>query len=238
MTKLIHISECLSTNDEILKHIESPLEKEDLLALYTLRQRQGKGQYGNQWLSNDDENIAISFALDATSIPHSVSSINYHTAIITRDFIANLTDSPTKIKWPNDIILKNKKIGGILLERKAQYLIIGIGLNILQSHFPDLHRAGSVYTQTRLRLDPHTTAKNFFAFFKHRILQEHSTQNLLKDFNRHLYKRGEVAVFETPNGIRQNGIIQKADENGFLWILFEQNDFARKFYHKEVKMHF
>jgi hypothetical protein len=48
---------------------------------------------------------------------------NYYTAIAW-DFLANLTDCDVKIKWPNDIILKGKKIVGILIEKKKLIKII------------------------------------------------------------------------------------------------------------------
>ncbi|WP_449399840.1 hypothetical protein [Chryseobacterium wanjuense] len=49
---------------------------------------------------------------------------NYYTAIVIRDYLANLTENNVKIKWPNDIILKNKKIVGILIEKKKLTKII------------------------------------------------------------------------------------------------------------------
>ncbi|WKS95461.1 biotin--[acetyl-CoA-carboxylase] ligase [Riemerella columbina] len=235
MPRLLHIPECSSTNDEIIHLLNPPLRQGEILALYTLRQKRGKGQYGNTWQSQEDQNIAMSFAVNPQTFSHNLSLINYYTAVILRDFIANLTDVQPDIKWPNDIILKHKKICGILLEQKHQHLIIGIGINVLQDDFQDITKAGSLYTQTQQKYNPHQLATAFFEFFSRCISETTSQEAILADFNKHLYKKGQVAVFEK-NGIRQNGIIQQADENGYLWIQLENAPELQAFYHKEISL--
>lgn len=238
MHRLVHIPECPSTNDEILNLITSPLKKDEVIALYTLRQTQGKGQYGNKWTTQNDKNIAISFALHPKALSHNdLAIINYYTAVILREFIANLTDTPLYIKWPNDLILKHKKISGILLEQKQQHLIIGIGINVLQTDFNQITTAGSLLTQTHQKFEPHQLAKDFYHYFANAILRENSTDKILETLNQHLYKRGQVAVFEI-DGVRQNGIIRYADQDGYLWIFLEDQLKPQAFYHKEVKLLF
>lgn len=239
MNRLIHISECASTNDEILNFLDqSPLKNEDILALYTLRQKHGRGQYGNSWITKDDDNIAISFAINPKTFHYNNHAIiNYYTAVILRDFIANLTDMPSYIKWPNDLIIKNKKVSGILLEHKNGYLIIGIGINVLQKEFKGIDSAGSLYTQTGIKYNPHEVAEQFFDYFVRKIACEIPKGELLKTLNKYLYKCLEVAVFEI-GGVRQNGIIQYADENGRLWVELDGKTNVQSFYHKEIKLMF
>ena len=57
---------------------------------------------------------------------------------------------------------------------------------------------------------------------------------ILEQYNQHLFKKGSVALF-SKNNQRQNGIIQYADENGFLWIELEKEG-LQKFFHKEIEM--
>ncbi|MRM85712.1 biotin--[acetyl-CoA-carboxylase] ligase [Riemerella anatipestifer] len=234
MKILHHLTECNSTNDEIINFVPSILQKEDLVGVYTLSQTRGKGQYGNSWEINPNENIAISMAVSLDKFPFAVSIINYYTAIIVRDFIANLTQIQPKIKWPNDIILNQKKISGILLEKKNNCLVIGIGINVLQQNFERFPKAGSIYTQTHRSFEPHLLAKEFFEFFANEIAQPKTEIQVLEILNNTLFKKNEVCVFDI-KGVRQNGIIRKADAEGYLWIELEDERLHR-FYHKEIQM--
>jgi biotin-(acetyl-CoA carboxylase) ligase len=74
--------------------------------------------------STAGKNLAYTLAVNTQNILCSDFIFNYYTAIVVRDFLANLTDNDVKIKWPNDIILKGKKIVGILIEKKKLIKII------------------------------------------------------------------------------------------------------------------
>ena len=71
-------------------------------------------------------------------------------------------------------------------------------------------------------------------FLKESFSVSQNFDEILNEFNLHLFKKNEIAVFEK-NGIRQNGIIQKMDKNGFLWIDLE-NEGLQKFFHKEIEL--
>lgn len=235
MNDLVYTKECLSTNDEILAYL--PQKKGELRGIYTLKQTKGRGQYGNTWENAAGKNIALSLAVPAAHFP-SDTFINFYTAVLARDFVANLSENEVFVKWPNDLLLHQKKIAGMLIEKKKMagiaYYIIGIGLNVLQEDFTGLPKAGSLLTQTHRHFDPHKTAQEFFAYFQNHLLQPLPPEEVIAAYNEHLFKRNEVAVFEK-NKIRQNGIIRHADAEGFLWIDLE-NDGLEKFFHKEISM--
>ncbi|MGC4128960.1 MAG: biotin--[acetyl-CoA-carboxylase] ligase [Bergeyella sp.] len=235
MNHLIHIAECGSTNDEILSFLSPGFP--DILGLYTFNQTNGRGQYGNIWKNTENENLAFSIAVKSSFFSSGVF-INFRTAGLLRNFVANLTDEDTKIKWPNDIILNQKKISGILIEKKKvsgeEYFIIGIGLNINQIDFKGLPKAGSLHTQTNRSYNIEDVAKELFALFEKEIFRELPIQEALEEYNQHLFRKDVISVFEK-NGTRQNGIIQNVDEDGFLWIEME-NEGLQRFFHKEVEM--
>jgi len=236
MSQLFYLKECSSTNDEISKFLL--YENSDFIALHTFHQTKGRGQYGNTWSAAAEKNLAYTLAVRTENFPVSDFLFNYYTAIIIRDFLANLTDNPVKIKWPNDIILKNKKIVGILIEKKKinqnNYFIIGAGFNILQEKFDEISNAGSILTQTgkHFNLNEFTIALHDFLVEKLNIIP--SEDEILRCFNAGLFRKDEISVFEL-NEKRQNGIIKNADINGNLWIDLE-NDGLRSFYHKEIKL--
>lgn len=234
MTRLHHIENCFSTNDEIL----SVLNEDESTAVFTFNQTKGRGQYGNIWKVIPNQNLAYSLALKTSKVNISDTFLNYYTAIIVRDFLANLTKADAKIKWPNDIILHGKKVCGILIEKKKinneEFYILGIGINILQTDFSNLPKAGSVLTATGLNFDLKEFANQFHQYLISEIEQIDSEEEILNIYNHSLFRKDEISVFQK-NDLRQNGIIKNADKNGFLWIDLE-NEGVQKFFHKEIEM--
>lgn len=235
MSELFYQKECSSTNDEISQVLLYP--HSNFVGLYTFNQTKGRGQYGNTWISKPEENVAYTLAVKTKNITLTDFMFNYYTATAIRNYIANLTEKDVKIKWPNDLILKNKKITGILIEKKKingeTYFIIGAGINILQERFDDISNAGSIYTQTGKKFELKNFTQNLHEFLAAKFAHVNSEMNILEDFNLNLFLKDEISVFEI-DGRQQNGIIRKADEKGEIWIEFE--DGLHSFYHKEIKL--
>ena len=234
MNSLIYFNNCASTQDELIDFLNQHYLSEDFLAVYTFNQTKGRGQYGNSWENLPEENLAYSFALKTKNINVSDTCFNFYTAILVRDFIANLTKTEVKIKWPNDLILKNKKICGMLFEKNKNYFLVGIGINILQENFKNLPKAGSVLSQTGLFFELKTFAESLHQYLFEHLVQKEIPNNILELYQLHLYRKNEVSVFEK-NEVRQNGIIKNVDENGYIWIDLE-NEGLKKFFHKEIEL--
>ena len=234
MNSLIYFNNCASTQDELIDFLNQHYLSEDFLAIYTFNQTKGRGQYGNSWENLPEENLAYSFALKTKNINISDTCFNFYTAILVRDFIANLTKTEVKIKWPNDLILKNKKICGMLFEKKKNYFVVGIGINILQENFKNLPKAGSVLSQTGLSFELKAFTESLHQYLFEHLVQKEIPNDILELYHLHLYRKNEVSVFEK-NEVRQNGIIQNVDENGYIWIDLE-NEGLQKFFHKEIEL--
>ncbi|WP_294332638.1 biotin--[acetyl-CoA-carboxylase] ligase [uncultured Chryseobacterium sp.] len=236
MSQLFYLNECSSTNDEIGKFLL--YEDSDFTTVYTFNQTKGRGQYGNTWSSMAEKNLAYTLAVKAEKFMVSDVMFNYYTAIIISDFLANLAESKVKIKWPNDIILRNKKIAGILIEKKKfnqnNYFIIGAGFNILQKTFDKISNAGSLLTLTGRSFDLHNFTAQLNEFLTEKLKFLPSENTILNLFNQNLFRKDEISVFEKDEK-RQNGIIRKADEKGELWVELE-DDGLQSFYHKEIKL--
>lgn len=236
MYPLVFQNVSTSTNDDVLKHLNT---LNSGLGLYTFNQTNGRGQYGNQWQIAKNQNLAYTLALREDVFPIKDVLINFCTASTVRSFLANLTQNEVFVKWPNDLILHRKKVGGILIEKKKwnsdSYWIIGIGINVLQNDFGEISKAGSLLSQTGMEFN-----LTEFAESLHRNLiyglKNIDENRVLETYNQHLFNRKSVALFEI-NGARQNGIIQHVDENGFLWVDLEQ-DGLQKFFYKEIQMHY
>ena len=234
MNSLIYFNNCASTQDELIDFLNQHYLSEDFLAVYTFNQTKGRGQYGNSWENLPEENLAYSFALKTKNINISDTCFNFYTAILVRDFIANLTKTEVKIKWPNDLILKNKKICGMLFEKNKNYFVVGIGINILQENFKNLPKAGSILSQTGLSFELKAFTESLHQYLFEHLVQKEIPNNILELYQLHLYRKNEVSVFEK-NEVRQNGIIKNVDENGYIWIDLE-NEGLQKFFHKEIEL--
>lgn len=234
MNSLIYFNNCASTQDELIDFLNQHYLSEDFLAVYTFNQTKGRGQYGNSWENLPEKNLAYSFALKTKNINVSDTCFNFYTAILVRDFIANLTKTEVKIKWPNDLILKNKKICGMLFEKSKNYFVVGIGINILQENFKNLPKAGSVLSQTGLSFELKAFTESLHQYLFEHLVQKEIPNNILELYHLHLYRKNEVSVFEK-NKVRQNGIIKNVDETGHIWIDLE-NEGLQKFFHKEIEL--
>ena len=234
MNSLIYFNNCASTQDELIDFLNQHYLSEDFLAVYTFNQTKGRGQYGNSWENLPEKNLAYSFALKTKNINVSDTCFNFYTAILVRDFIANLTKTEVKIKWPNDLILKNKKICGMLFEKSKNYFVVGIGINILQENFKNLPKAGSVLSQTGLSFELKAFTESLHQYLFEHLVQKEIPNNILELYQLHLYRKNEVSVFEK-NKVRQNGIIENVDETGHIWIDLE-NEGLQKFFHKEIEL--
>jgi BirA family transcriptional regulator, biotin operon repressor / biotin---[acetyl-CoA-carboxylase] ligase len=119
-----------STNDEAIKLIKKNFTKPTLV--FANRQTKGKGTRGKKWISNKG-NVFISIYYEIKSKKIKFDEISILNPRIVKKAINKYSRDDIKIKWPNDLLIKNKKFCGILQEvienKNKKYLIIGIGIN-------------------------------------------------------------------------------------------------------------
>jgi BirA family biotin operon repressor/biotin-[acetyl-CoA-carboxylase] ligase len=99
------------------------------------KQTKGKGRLGRKWISPPGKNLYMSFALKPNVPPKYATLITLTTAIACITAIRRYTEVPVLTKWPNDLLLDSKKVGGILTEMKIEEekikaAVVGIGINI------------------------------------------------------------------------------------------------------------
>jgi BirA family biotin operon repressor/biotin-[acetyl-CoA-carboxylase] ligase len=98
-------------------------------------QTQGKGRLGRTWLSPKGKNLYMSIILRPEIPLRDATVLTLMSAVACASAIKRLFPIPVSIKWPNDIMASDKKLGGILTEIKADidrilYAVIGIGINV------------------------------------------------------------------------------------------------------------
>lgn len=97
----------------------------DCTAVLAAAQSSGRGRYRRKWVSHHG-NLYISFIY---LLPERNPRLSYSVAVAVAETIASFGMHPT-IKWPNDILVDDKKISGILIEYSGDYVVIGVGINV------------------------------------------------------------------------------------------------------------
>jgi BirA family biotin operon repressor/biotin-[acetyl-CoA-carboxylase] ligase len=92
-------------------------------------QTRGRGRLDRVWVSGKDENLTFSLYLRTDAAPHRLPSAAMAAAVAVADFLEN-EGIQAALKWPNDVLVKGKKICGILAESVSGGVMIGIGLNV------------------------------------------------------------------------------------------------------------
>lgn len=123
------IENCDSTQDLLINAVKTKDFKAPF-AILANSQNKGKGSRGNVWASQKG-NLYLSFALEISSLPTDLpqSSASIYFAYIMKEYLA-LKGSEIWLKWPNDLYIKDKKIGGIITSKIGEFYICGIGINL------------------------------------------------------------------------------------------------------------
>lgn len=114
-------------------------------------QTQGRGRRGRNWFSPPGAGIYLSLILRPGILPQEAPRFALLTATAVAEAVREITMLETRIKWPNDILVGGRKLGGILTEismemDKVEYMIVGLGLNVnlaREAFPPDLQELGT-----------------------------------------------------------------------------------------------
>lgn len=136
----IFYEEIDSTQTEIWRLLKNKKIKNGTLVMANI-QTNGKGTHGRIWHTDEKNNIAFSFFIKINCNIRKLEGITNQIAQIILSIFKTKYQINLQIKYPNDIIYNNKKIGGILTETKSiseyvKYLVVGIGINTSIEKFP------------------------------------------------------------------------------------------------------
>jgi BirA family biotin operon repressor/biotin-[acetyl-CoA-carboxylase] ligase len=126
--RIIHYKTLDSTSTEARRLIRQGAGEG--LVVIADRQTAGRGKPGSRWHSPPG-NLYFSAVVKPFKNPRELAPITLLGALAARAVIERKTRLPVVIKWPNDLLVRGRKVGGILTERlPSGHLIIGIGLNV------------------------------------------------------------------------------------------------------------
>lgn len=236
--RLIYVPECHSTNSLLLElndHSELP----EGTVVVTDRQTAGRGQRGNTWEAEPGSNLTCSVLLRPGFLrAHHQFELNMAVSLaVTRTLKGHISQA-VRLKWPNDIFISDKKVGGILIENQLSgdsisASVIGTGLNINQDKF------GHPAAASLLNFSGKTSDLNeIFQELMECLEQEYlelrtrDTARLKKRYLDALYRKGERHKFHA-DGKDFMGTIDDVDPSGRLCISTEAG--IRQYSFQEVK---
>ena len=182
-------------------------------------QTNGKGRNDRVWSSEEGENLMFSFLIKDQDLLKKFSALSIISAVEVAKLLEDYQIKDVSIKWPNDVLIGDKKVCGILLEGQIlEYLVVGIGLNVNQKIFPDgLRRpATSLSLEASKDFDINELEQKLFSNIVKNLsnLDEEAILNYFRNHNYLLNKRVKVLVNDQPFIGEVIGI----DANYFLQI--------------------
>lgn len=194
-------------------------------------QTHGKGQRGSYWSAHKGENLLTSMIVYPTVLDSSnMFLLSQIAALAARETYEFFSEKDIMVKWPNDIYVDNRKLGGILIEYnwvegKIQSAIIGWGLNVNQRGF-DLPRAASL----RMISEKYTSIDSFL---NHLIdcfdvwyekLHQSDFVSIRKEYFDYLFRKNEISIYNVKGNIikarilnvSNSGMLQLEDSEGQL----------------------
>lgn len=208
------------------------------LTIVANQQTNGKGQRGRTWVDTAGQSLLMSMIV---APKHTLSEQFLFNSAVAVAIVNELQDLlPTtrvNIKWPNDIIVNDKKAGGILIENILRgsnwaYSVVGLGLNLTQPSFPpDLPHATSLLQASGVSFERNTVLNRlrevifFAASFPNRNVG-------LTAYNNLLFRKGQRQLV-TEEGEKFAVTILHANNDGTLSVQLE-NGTIKSYYHGQI----
>jgi BirA family biotin operon repressor/biotin-[acetyl-CoA-carboxylase] ligase len=239
--KIINLHECESTNEEAKKWIKELIEPAGLVISSKI-QSAGKGMANNKWISEDGKNLLCSIVIKPNISLKKAFILNCLSCLAIQQVLIKYGIINSKIKWPNDILVNENKIAGILIENivydnHIKYSILGIGLNVNQIQFNniDLNRsASSILLETNIENKVSIILNELLSHIDsfYNLISTNSIK-IFQNYINQLYLMDRPSLFEVNNkellltirGIGNDGSLITEDELGN----------RNKFYSKEIR---
>lgn len=182
-------------------------------------QTSGRGRLDRVWLSGKDENLTFSLFLRVETEPRRLPAAAMAAALGVADLLAN-EGIPPSLKWPNDVLVKGRKICGILSEAVPGGLVIGIGLNVNMETTGHIDQpATSLLIESGKRRDCSQLLPVLLGKLAPRLTawQAQGFQGIRKDWESRCPSIGKPIRVRDGNGYRE-GILAGFGEDGELLL--------------------
>ncbi len=225
---LIYRESVESTNELLYEFAENGGEDGTILISDT--QTGGKGRLGRNWYSPGGVNLYLSALLRPEVNPLNSAVFTFIASLALLKTLDALNIS-SQIKWPNDLLINNKKVAGVLTEmknegNKLEFIILGIGLNInlslenIKENLPEISDSvTSLSIEKNIVLDREEVASKLICLLDEYYLQFKSEgiNSIVAEWSNRWGMINQNISIKVDNEII-SGIARKVDNQGFLYI--------------------
>lgn len=239
--EFIYLEKTDSTNS-YLKKIPSDELTHGTVVL-TDHQMKGRGQYERRWEADPFKNLTFTIAFRPKNSER-MNLLSVAVAYSIAHVIDNYVGKNVQLKWPNDLLIEDKKVGGVLTEcifngSNPDRVLIGLGLNVGQTQFSNgvAKKATSLNAITNRPIGREELLSDLLLSIENIYQRWHKhDDNLKRDVNKKLIGYGEWVEISI-NGIVPNQKFKfiGVNSNGELLMLNEQLD-VNKFVHEQVRI--
>ena len=225
--------ESVTSTNEVALNMEEETIKEGLVIVGG-EQTKGRGRLKRNWHSPKDLGLWFSIILTPKKDPERIPLLTLIGALSVYDAIKNI-GIETDLKWPNDILYKNKKLCGVLSQFKSsgnniERVVVGIGLNVNQKEFPQVIKSdsislkmikGEIIDREKILAD----ILNKFAYYYTKF-QKGEYTSIIETWKKEMIMLNKKITVNTSKNEQYKGKVVDITENGALII--EQQDKTRK----------
>ncbi len=197
-----------STNNEVKRRAEAGADAG--LLVIAEEQTTGRGRRGRTWTSEKGRGIFMSLLLRPDIEPGNASMLTLVMGMAVHDALEEICGEPVFIKWPNDLVMGEKKVCGILTEMSAEtdfihYIVIGIGINVHDTEFPGelAQTASSIWQQAGkhiCRAELVAACMRYFESYYEMFLKTQDLSLLADAYNAHLVNLDREVCIMDGNG--------------------------------------
>ncbi len=192
-------------------------------------QSAGRGRRGREWISRSG-NLFASLLYGIDCDLGTASQLSFVTALAVRDAVADILQSNEMVtcKWPNDILVRGKKISGILLETAGKgsetpsHVIIGIGINVQHHPEDSQYPATNLNDENGSKIDAELVMERLMGSMAHWILcwKDHGFALIRKAWKDNALGLGKEIIVRLPDE-ELRGRFVDLDDNGALILEFD-----------------
>lgn len=210
--KKCFLYECLDSTNKKAKELAEAGCSEGTVVMAS-EQLEGVGRRGRSWSSEKDQGIYMSMVLRPTFHADKASMVTLVTALAVAKVIEALGKDcgvHPFIKWPNDIVIRGKKVCGILTEMSMKdnqigYIVVGIGINIHNQEFPKeiAHMASSLELEFGIGVARERVTELVLLAFEHyykQFLKEEDLSLLMEEYQQMSANKGRKVTVLDPAG--------------------------------------
>lgn len=188
----------------------------------TERQTHGQGRMGKEWVSPEGEGLYVTLILRPRLEPQESPMLTICLGLAVGESIARVADLRCDLRWPNDVLVNERKLAGILVKYEDGAFLAGIGVNMEQRSFPD----GLATPATSLAMEGRSSVPREALLAQIaqlvdsqlRMLETGGKDRILEMFSlASSYAHGKHVEVDFGTS-RERGMTEGVNEDGYLWL--------------------